>query len=296
MLGMFAYILQSIVLLLVLSCSSISLLAGKNFIFVYEDEGASPQSVQNTKHSLRAVLDESYEVKGIKAEDVRQGIDLNTVALLVMPGGRATPYRQKLYEEDGGSGNKAIKKFIEEGGNYLGLGAGGYYAGNRVLFDQENLDERQRIDVSEEKLLSFFPGTVIGPAFIPFMYQSHEGAKAIKLRFENGICEDTLSKDLNKGFIYYNGGGFFDPSVVSSCVQVIARYETEDHQYPAIVECTTGKGKAILSGVHPEYTLEVLDQTSPDDQFIQNLKPLLSDEYSYSVFKYLLGRLQIKVK
>lgn len=251
-------------------------------ILLYEDEGASSEAIYSMRYALSSILPE-YDVKGITAEEVKGGIDKDTL-LFIMPGGRATPYRQKLYEIDEAAGNKAIKKFVEEGGYYLGLGAGAYYAGSEVLFDQDNIDISKRISVTGEKLLSFFPGPVIGPVFSPFYYNSHEGAKAPIITFEQ---HDSLN-DTN---LYCNGGGCFILLNGDSLqVQVIARYKEVFEQHPAIVECSVGAGKAVLCGVHPEYTLETLEHLSPENPFIQNLSHLLTDTSSYEVLKFLLKK------
>lgn len=267
----------------------------KNIILLYEDEGASPRCLENLKYSLKAVVNDSYEIKCVTAESVKQGIDQNSTALFIMPGGRATPYRQKLYEKDEGIGNKMIKKFVEEGGNYLGLGAGAYYASGQVLFNQESLEETDRISVSGEKLLSFFPGTARGPMFQPFIYNSQEGCKAIKLVFESDIGENIAQEKLNAGYVYYNGGGFFEP-VAFPGTRKIACYDTPA-KHSAIIENLVGEGKVILSMVHPEYTLTVLNKICPNDLFVQkNLGPFLVDEHSLYVLKSLLKRLSINIK
>ncbi len=284
-----------IILLLVFLVSITSASENKNLIVVYEDEGASLQAINNIKYSLKELVFDTYEIKGIKAIDIKEGIDPRTV-LFVMPGGRATPYRQKLYEENDSAGNKEIKRFVNEGGCYLGLGAGAYYAGSKVLFSQNHPESNQRIAVEKEKLLCFFSGPVIGPVFEPFVYNSHKGAKAANIIFNSEVNEK-----LNVVPIYYNGGGYFDISN-NSDVKVVGYYDNTPHD-PAIIKCQVGRGSVMLSGVHPEYTHELINTIILSDeleneerQYLMNINSSITQENCNDVLKFILSDLLISIK
>lgn len=84
---------------------------------VYNDEGASQWCVECTCRMLSL---RSYSTVKLSAEDVISGKWTRTLVGIVFPGGRDSPYHEKL----SGPGNKLIRKFVEDGGWYLGLCAG----------------------------------------------------------------------------------------------------------------------------------------------------------------------------
>lgn len=183
-------------------------------------------------------------VELIEARQVIEGSWIENASLFVMPGGADLPYCRFL----NGRGNRNISSFVENGGAYLGVCAGGYYAGRRVEFavgtDLEVLGERE---------LSFFPGSVKGPTFPPFQYSSSVGMRAVKLSSpfleESPVC-------------FYHGGGHFCISESREDVEVLARYSEAEGNPPAIVRCLVERGIVLLSGVHFEYDphyMEVCD-------------------------------------
>lgn len=101
---------------------------------------------------------------------------------------------------------------------------------------------------------AFFPGPSRGPVFQGFQYASESGSRAVVLNLHESSKLTTLNH------IYYNGGGHF---VFSSPpppnVQVLARFQETSsdpsEQLVAAVFTQTGKGRTILSSVHPEYPL-----------------------------------------
>jgi biotin--protein ligase len=62
----------------------------------------------------------SYTAIKLSAEDVVSGEWTRNLVGIVFPGGRDSPYHEKLE----GDGNKLIRRFVEEGGWYLGICAG----------------------------------------------------------------------------------------------------------------------------------------------------------------------------
>jgi glutamine amidotransferase-like uncharacterized protein len=167
----------------------------------------------------------------ISASSIIEG-GLKEVSLFIMPGGRDRPYHAALK----GAGNAQIRSFVENGGTYLGICAGAYYGCKKVEFDRDF-----PLEVCEERELAFFSGTAIGPAFGKgtFEYGSEKGARMAKIGTAGGTLE-----------VYYNGGCFFEGDFTH--VEILARYLDLPNHPPAIIECSIGKGKAILSGVHLE--------------------------------------------
>lgn len=173
------------------------------------------------------------EMKGspITAEEIIAG-HLTPFSLFIMPGGRDRPYHAALK----GAGNAQIRKFVENGGTYLGICAGAYYGCARVDFDRGF-----PLEVYEERELQFFKGAGVGPAFGKgtFEYNSEKGARMAQIGMEKEIVS-----------IYYNGGCTFEGEFSNG--RILGRYLDLPNHPPAIIECPIGKGKALLSGVHLE--------------------------------------------
>lgn len=209
-------------------------------IAIYEGEGASWSGP-------------SYQ--RIRVKEILEG-RLDELSLFVMPGGRDRLYHKALM----GKPNALLRQFVEEGGTYLGICAGGYYGCKSVEFDRGF-----PLEVCEERELNFFPGKGIGPAFGKgtFAYDSEKGARITPIETANGIL-----------YTYYNGGCFFEGDF--SHVQILARYLDLPGKPPAIIECPIKKGKAILSGVHFETLLSHVPQHFPSDEVKMEMKDRLA--------------------
>ncbi|MDE6575869.1 MAG: hypothetical protein K2L24_00490 [Opitutales bacterium] len=208
-------------------------------ILIYDDEGVDPQSLADTiqffKNNTRPFC---YRIQTITSQELCQTSWERRTKLLVFPGGRDILYDRRLR----GPGCKKIKAFVHNGGCYLGICAEAYFAGQKVVFAPGT-----DLEVIEDRELGFFPGITLGPILPAYTYGSEAGSCAARLHF----------KPLNTEFFtYYNGGGTFVPQKAQN-YKVLATYSDADN-LPAIVQCSVGKGIAILSGVHFECDLEAL--------------------------------------
>lgn len=165
------------------------------------------------------------------AADILAGCLDQTVQLFVMPGGADLYYCEKL----DGAGNDRIRAYVENGGSYLGLCAGAYYACSAIEWgkgtDQEICGPRQ---------LAFYNGTATGPV-AEFMQSggiSGTWLHAADLLYHDGqTCFETKTP--------YEGGPVFS----ENAGQILARYKNGG---AAIVEIKPGAGRVILSSPHIE--------------------------------------------
>ena len=189
--------------------------------------------------SLSPLLSPYYSITAVNDSSlfVNQPWQAST-QLLVIPGGRDLPYCEKL----NGEPNRAIASWVRQGGKYLGLCAGAYFASARVEFEVQD----KRMSVVGSRELAFFPGVARGCAFPGFIYESVQGARLANVA---GVG----SKEAK---VFWNGGGVFVDAEHCDGVKVLARY-TERLAVQggdvAAVQCLVGKGVAVLSAVHPEY-------------------------------------------
>lgn len=170
-------------------------------------------------------------------------------ALLVFPGGADLGYCRTL----NGEGNRRISQYVERGGHYLGLCAGGYYGSRRCEFEVG----RKHMEVVGNRELAFYPGICRGSAFPGFTYDSEKGTRAAEITVsKTALTNSSLPTTFRS---YYNGGGVFvdAPKYHDKGVEVIASY-TEDtcvdagDGRAAVVYCKVEDGAAILTSNHPE--------------------------------------------
>jgi len=157
-------------------------------VLVYADEGTGEISVHHALNSLKIHLGENYAIQKVYANQIINDPWEETTNLFVMPGGRDIPYFNRLK----GKGNEKIRKYVENGGKYLGLCAGGYYASSKIEFEVGTENE-----VKGDREICFFPGLARGSVFPYFDYSTSKGAHAASILFE-GETQPIP--------IYFNGG------------------------------------------------------------------------------------------
>ena len=208
-------------------------------IYVYNDDGVSEESLAQTIATFHQYLGAKYAIKSLSAAQVKKGMWVKDAAAFIMPGGADLPYATKL----NGLGNKNIKKYVKNGGVYIGICAGAYYAASYVEFDKGG-----KIEVLGNRELKLFQGKAIGPILAPYNYATNSGSIAAEIT--------TIFKNIPIAHIYYNGGGFFESNNNFPNTKVIAQYAK--NKLPAIVFINYGQGKVLLSGVHFEYDTNTL--------------------------------------
>lgn len=219
-------------------------------VLIYNDRGVSLESYHETlKMCQRFNLNNHLVIKTVSAHFLIQEKNWEESAnLLIIPGGRETPYYEDLHQK----GYQRIKKFVALGGHYLGICAGAYFGASRIIFEQGHPEH----EVITERSLGLYSGTAEGPAY---------GLGRFQYNSEAGACLATIERpgDSKKSIqTYFNGGCFFtEPSQND---RVIARYADLPEKPIAIITCIYGKGHVSLSGVHFEYLLQDSLQESRD--------------------------------
>lgn len=232
-------------------------------VLVYNGRGVSKTSLTHTLSTLRALLLPNYVVQTIGPQSVANDPWAANCALFVLPGGRDLPYA-KSFERS----SSKIADFVRNGGAFLGLCAGAYYACRRVEWEVGTDQE-----VSGDRPLRFFNGIGRGCTYPGFHYATEAGARAITL--------DVMSPLMHVGRLeglYYNGGGaFMDAEHIPGC-QVLARYTEGDGEGScAGVFCDVDKGKAVLWAIHPEYPLTLEPALSAIANTRPDLRPDLDE-------------------
>lgn len=181
-------------------------------IAVYQDY------VHNNGSLLMALQDVDCDVVIVDAQDIVNGA-LESVSMFIMPGGADLYYCEKL----NGAGNAAIKRFVENGGGYLGICAGAYYGCTQLNWDNGA--------IAGKRELGFIDAVATGP----LCDVNESWYQAFDLQTQSGTFK-TL----------YAAGPVFKN--LKDDVQVLAFYA----QGPAVIAKNVGRGRVILSSPHIE--------------------------------------------
>jgi biotin--protein ligase len=152
----------------------------------------------------------------------------------VVPGGRDIPY----VEDISALAVKKIQRYVrEQGGSYLGICAGAYFAAKRIEFDKDG-----PLRVVGARPLGFLNGVAVGPIG-QFVYDSNAGATTQCISTSAGQKLDA----------YCNGGCWFE---IEGGGETLALYT--DMKKPAVLSINEGRGRVVLMGVHLEFSSEGL--------------------------------------
>ncbi|XP_064603576.1 uncharacterized protein TC_0305-like isoform X2 [Liolophura sinensis] len=290
----------------------------KTKVYVYSGLGCSDMSSSMLQAALDKHVDLNiHQVEPISGEKIINGTWRTDAALMIFGGGFDLGFIESL----GKKGVQSVHDYVwADGGAYLGLCAGGYFACDSIAFDKAG-----PLEVCGERHLKFYPGQGIGPAYPGFEYKSNKGAVAASTDFS---CHQPLGK-LGTICLYTDGGGYFtghskngDKKTASDGaekwnekpdssegvsngidvervkVEVLAQFQDLPNSPAAIVKCHVGNrgGKAILSGVHFEY---FPDKLVPGEKFLSPSvvsKLLACDEERQLLLVSLLSDLGLNIR
>tara|TARA_Y100000310_G_scaffold40276_1_gene37794 strand:+ start:869 stop:1507 length:639 start_codon:yes stop_codon:yes gene_type:complete len=191
-------------------------------IGVYNDVGFFQPSVWEDGFVKIKKLLTDVQHKTITRTDINnKAFSLQEFSCIIFPGGYAYPGYTKYVSQ---IGKQRLRKFVEDGGKYVGICAGAYFAGRNVIYQDKDVTKTGNYD------LNLFSGIVSGPA-----YKSNPDLrwKSTKILFE----DDEIRMKYAAAPCFSEHG------------TIIARYLDNT---PAIVSEKCGKGEVLLFGPHPE--------------------------------------------
>lgn len=216
-----------------------SAVAMRNRILIYNDSGTC--DIRPLKEKLEEHFGAGVEVKTVTADEIIRENALNEQVLaFFMPGGRATPYLEKLKVR----GNRKIADYVNNGGVYFGICAGAYYASRNVFFEADI----KELAVVQQCGLNLIDADAIGTLHREF------GISPFANDFTSVAAAKVLwCADNELHIASYHGGPYFKPAAENN-VQILAEYELDGQRLPAAVMQRHGLGVAIVSGLHIEDT------------------------------------------
>lgn len=211
-------------------------LRGKR-VGVYFGRGMDPHSALALGRAYQWM---GCDVEVVDADAVRSGA-LDHVDLLAFPGGEQNP---DPWRELGPDGMSAIRDFVRDGGAYVGVCFGALFAARTADFWGDPL-------ATDALYLEFFPGT------------AHCGQSALApkgswplmttLVTTSGAREILGEIPTEMVAVTYPNGPYFEPDSMAD-ITVVSTFAATGE--PAMVAFEYGRGRAFLSGPHPEIEVD----------------------------------------
>lgn len=205
-----------------------------NIIRIYKDRGVSNFYYTKLVNKINNLINH-YAIPISSSEIINTDWYKHT-DLLIIPGGKSNPYSKLL----GNVGNEIIQKYIFNGGNYIGICAGSYYACKNIIFEKDTDDEIIKHEGNLNLINCDAFGTLNNGKYSEVNYNR------VRLKYKNNII---LS--------HYHGGNWFEniPSNVNK-FKVLGKYLDFDNK-SAVIKFKYGLGNVILSGIHFEIESDV---------------------------------------
>jgi len=167
------------------------------------------------------------QVDTISASQINSS-PISSYDVLVVPGGWAVNYRRSLTS----AGLQNIRNFVSEGGVYVGICAGAYFAADSIIWNGRTYD--YPLDLFQGYAIGAIDSIVSWPGYAMTHVTLNDSWRAPSL--------DSTQYVLYYGGPYFESyGTFFDTAGMYNRIN-----------QPGIIVFTYGNGKVILSGVHPE--------------------------------------------
>ncbi|UCE11831.1 MAG: hypothetical protein JSW61_07835 [Candidatus Thorarchaeota archaeon] len=181
---------------------------------------------------------------------IREG-ELENFDLVVIPGG----YAPDFIDDIGARGLDKIRDFTSNGGSFIGVCAGAYFASDYIIWQ----------GIPTEYRLDLFDGAAVGAIDQIAPWPNFQMCTISINR--NSIRIDLSSEPANHTIMYF-GGPYFLPSDPSE-IEILATYDINDEA--AMISFEYGQGRVFLSGPHPEWEEDSdRDNASWPDDFDDN--------------------------
>lgn len=195
---------------------------------LYSDRGTWEESVQAAEKMFQWM---NYTVKLVNADHINNE-GLGNFSILCIPGGDMYQYAQDISSR----GRNNIRNFIHDGGGYIGICGGSYFASEKVIWREHQLHMTP---------LGIFPGITKGPINKIVPYPNYT---VCKVNIVNSTHSITQSEPDSVWILYY-WGPMFVPNKDAD-VAVLGKYDSVNQ--PSMLAFDYGLGRVFLIGMHPE--------------------------------------------
>ncbi|OQY30057.1 MAG: hypothetical protein B6244_02010 [Candidatus Cloacimonetes bacterium 4572_55] len=232
-------------------------------VAIYSGEGAWSHGVIAFENFLdwKDITHEAIDADDINLHDLREYYDA-----IYFPGGYAYDFKISI----NGVGRRHIRDLVNDGGAYIGICAGAYYASDQVDWE----------GVVYNYPLNLFQGTAVG-AIDSIEPWSGYDMTTVWMNQDNPINQYEPPVEI---MLYYGGPAFYPHEGVS--VDTVATWVEYD-SHSAIINFTYGEGRVLLIGPHPEIEE---DSDRDDTSFADELNDGGSDwNFLWPALDWVLG-------
>lgn len=227
MIGSLAFLLSLVVIVvLVMNYNTPSF--KQTDIAIYAGRGTWDESVRAIRNMFQWM---NYTVETVSARQIND-IGLGAFRVLCIPGGNMYDYAQDISSK----GKENIRDFVHNGGGYIGICGGAYFASEEVYWRGSQLPIAP---------LGLFPGTATGPINEIMPYPNYTMTKVNVMNQAHPII--TSERD-SESMLYYWG-----PALISNAnanIIILGNYDISNQT--AMLALEYGHGKVFLIGTHPE--------------------------------------------
>ena len=197
-------------------------------VALYSDQGCWDESVQAAEKMFEWM---GLTVARVNADYINsKGLD--NFSMLCIPGGDMYQYARDLSS----SGKNKIINFISNGGGYIGICGGAYFAAEKVYWQGAQLAMIS---------LALYSGSAYGPNNEIVPYKDYGMSRVNIVNFTHPI---TQSESSFAWMLYYWGPVLIPDN--SADVTILARYDNGNQ--PAMLAFEYDLGRVFLIGTHPE--------------------------------------------
>ncbi len=197
-------------------------------IALYSDAGCWEESTHALENMFQWM---DYSVTLVDAEYINKE-DLDNFKILCIPGGDMYQYAQDI----SAGGKENIRNFIRDGGGYIGICGGAYFASEEVIWRGSQLLMTP---------LGIFQGTAEGPIDEIAPYPDYEMCKVNIVDSTHPITES----EPDSVWILYYWGPVLIPDLPTD-VEILGSYDVTNQ--PAMLVFDYGQGRVFIIGTHPE--------------------------------------------
>lgn len=197
-------------------------------IAIYSDQGVWEESVKATRKMFQWM---GYEVELIDANYINKK-ELDNFEILCFPGGDMFQYAQDISSE----GKDDIRNFVSDGGGYIGICGGAYFASEKVVWQENELPMTP---------LGLFSGTAKGPIDEIITYPDYS---MCEVNIVDSTHPVTKSEPDSVSVLYYWGPVLIPDK--DNDINILGRYDKRNQ--PVMLAFNYSKGRVFLIGTHPE--------------------------------------------
>ncbi len=237
-----------VLLLALMACSSVNTpIAYSSSVALYSDHGVEPSCITATVNMFEWM---GLSIQEVSSEEIRTGC-LENFELVCFPGGDMYQYSQSLSTE----GISRVRSFISDGGGYIGICGGGYFAAEEIYWMGNQLPMES---------LELFEGRSEGP-LAEFEEVGYQDMVQINLL---DTLHPILQSVLDPSWIFYWVGPKFTPGNPSD-VEILGEYDSGNS--PAVLAFEYGSGRVFIIGTHPEFEEDSNRDGLPPDSALNDM-------------------------